>query len=170
MTIDLTTETANLGRIEDTDRIIITGMEYKHLCSKFSEWNDRLKKNSYSNEEFFKELDDSQQDKETLYAKFCNEALDKKRGERLTYPELYAAWNDWVFHSKFTNTCGNISIGIGEKDSRNFVKYVKDFFRADSTHIKIKGKAVRALCNLTTRQASAEKKPVTPIKPVSDWT
>lgn len=119
---------------------------------------------------FFKVYDDSQQDKETLYAKFCNEAIDKEQGESLTYPELYAAWNDWVYYSKFTNTCRNISIGIGGKDSRNFVKYVKDFFHADTTYVKTKGQSFRALCNLTTRQASAEKKPVTPIKPVSDWT
>ena len=87
MTIDLTTEIANLDRIEDTDRIIITGMEYKHLCSEFSEWNDgydtgyadgrldcfneikqKLKKNSYSDEEFFKELDDRDVPEQSYFA------------------------------------------------------------------------------------------------------
>ena len=90
MLIDLTTEIVDLDRIEDTDRIIITGMEYKHLCSENLDWEDgydtgysdgrldcyneiakKLKKNLYSDEEFFKELDDRNVPEQSYFANNC---------------------------------------------------------------------------------------------------
>jgi hypothetical protein len=116
----------------------------------------------------FKVYDDSQQDKETLFCKFCCEALEKSPYSEITYPELYAVWNQWMLEKNYIAMCRNISIGIGGKDSRAFIKYLKDFFKTSTNSATRGGQSIRIMMNVAKKGDS----PTSPTKNsfVSDWT
>jgi hypothetical protein len=116
---------------------------------------------------YFKVYDDSQQDKETVFAKFCDEALEYSPCSEITYPDLYAVWSQWVLEKNYMAICKNISIGIGGKDSRRFLKYVKDFFKVESKNVKRTGLHTKMLTNIAKKGS-----PQSPQKKagIADWT
>lgn len=119
---------------------------------------------------YYKVYDDSQQDKETLFTKFCNEVLDVVEGEEMTYPELYASWNKWVLERNYSAVCKNIGIGIGGKDTRHFLKFVKTFFKGETVKKTIDSQSVLVLKNLATRNTEPGMDSRNSLAPKFDWT
>ena len=112
----------------------------------------------------YRVYDDSPQDMETLFAKFCDEALENSPYSEITYPELYAIWNKWVNEKNYTNICRNIGIGGGGKDTRHFLKYVRAFFKVESKNVSRAGLNTKMLTNIA-KKGSPQKK-----ADIADWT
>lgn len=93
----------------------------------------------------YKTYDDSQQDMEDLFGKFAADYITTDANGEVSYTDLYQAWQDWILSKQYGTLVRNISITVGGKHARDFIKFIRENTNATVSAKKRDCKTVRVL-------------------------